>query len=538
MRCSRWWAAVFEGLGEARNAAEEALEELRTRDAAAKLFAADGSLWADDDAAAAEEIGGWIGWLPVVEEMRAAAPELVAWGREHGVPSGRYERVVLCGMGGSSLAPLVFAESFGLPIHVLDTTDPETVQAVPVDGSLFVISSKSGSTIEPSVMHEYFWEQTGQDGSRFVAVTDPGSKLGRTAREQGFLRVFENRADIGGRYSALSYFGLVPAVLAGLDIVPLLDGAAATVRASAPDAYPENPGLELGAVMGGLARSGRDKLTVVVSPTLASLGLWLEQLIAESTGKHGTGVVPLADEPLGQPVVYGADRLFVHVRVDSSHDDAVGRLEAAGQPVLTIPVAGPDALGAEMVRWELATAYAGALLGINPFDQPNVQAAKDLAVASLEAFEREGRLEESDPGDVAEAFAQAVPGRSYVAIQAFVPPTAANEALLQDVRRTIRDGLGVATSMGFGPRYLHSTGQLHKGGPPTGVFLQALSDSELDVPIPGRPFGFRTLIDAQSRGDAGALRAQGLPVARVPLSRLAEAVSTALQGATTTPRGD
>jgi glucose-6-phosphate isomerase len=432
----------------------------------------------------------------------------------------------------------VFAESFGLPIHVLDTTDPETVQAVPVDGSLFVISSKSGSTIEPSVMHEYFWERTGQDGSRFVAVTDPGSKLGQTAREQGFLRVFENRADIGGRYSALSFFGLVPAVLAGLDVGPLLDGAAAMVKASGPKAYPENPGLELGAAMGGLARSGRDKLTLIVSPPLATLGLWLEQLIAESTGKHGTGVVPLADEEPGQPIVYGADRLFVHVRVDGTHDAAVERLGAAGQPVLTIPVAGPDDLGAEMVRWELATAYTGALLGINPFDQPNVQAAKDLAVASLEAYEREGRLEDSDPGEVAEAFRHAKPGRSYVAIQAFVPPTAENEALLQEVRRTIRDGLGVATSMGFGPRYLHSTGQLHKGGPPTGIFLQALSDSDVDLPIPGRPFGFRTLIDAQSRGDAGALRAQDLPVARVPLSQLPGAVAAALEGASTPVRGD
>jgi hypothetical protein len=288
--------------------------------------------------------------------------------------------------------------------------------------------------------------------------------------------------------------------------------------------------------MGGLARSGRDKLTVVVSPPLAALGLWLEQLIAESTGKHGTGVVPLADEAVGEPIVYGDDRLFVHVRVDDTHDAAVARLESAGQPVLTIPVAGPEALGGEMVRWELATAYAGALLGINPFDQPNVQAAKDLAVASLEAYERDGKLEDSDPGDVGDIVRRAVAGRSYVAIQAFVPPTAENEALLQRVRRTIRDGLGVATSMGFGPRYLHSTGQLHKGGPATGVFLQVVSDSDADVPIPGRPFGFRTLIDAQSRGDAGALRAQDLPVARVPLSQVEEAVSGALAGATTTSK--
>ncbi len=528
---------MFSGLGEARAAAEEALAELHEREAAAKLFALDGSLWSDDPEQAAE-IARWIGWLPAVEEMRAQADELQAWGREHGVEGGGFERVVLCGMGGSSLAPLVFARSFGRPqLQVLDTTDPDAVRSVPVEGSLFVISSKSGSTIEPSVMEEYFWEQTGRDGSRFVAVTDPGSKLGQIARDKGFRRVFENRPDIGGRYSALSYFGLVPAVLAGIPIGPLLEGASEMVRRSRPEAYPENPGLELGAVIGGLARTGRDKLTIAASPAIASIGLWLEQLIAESTGKHGTGVVPLADESLGDPSSYGDDRLFVHLRLADGDDPQAAGIEAlaaAGHPVLTLDVAGVDGLGAEMVRWELATAYTGALLGINPFDQPNVQAAKDLAVASLKAYEERGRLDEAEPGSLDDALAAARRGESYVAIQAFVTPTEDNERLLQGVRERIRESLGVATSMGFGPRYLHSTGQLHKGGPKSGVFLQVVADSDSEVEIPGRPFGFRTLIDAQSSGDAGALREHGLPVARVPLSRVETAVSGALQRLTTT----
>ena len=516
---------MFSGLGEARTAAEEALDELRERDAARKLYARDGSLWSDDPETAAE-VERWIGWLPVVEEMRSGADELQRWGAEHG---SRFDQIVLCGMGGSSLAPLVFSRSLpGGDLRVLDTTDPDAVRAVPVEGSLFVISSKSGTTLEPNVMEEHFWPEAGADGSRFVAVTDPGSKLGALAREKGYLRVFENRADIGGRYSALSYFGLVPAVLAGIQIGPVLESAAEMVERSRPDAYPENPGLELGAVLGGLARAGRDKCTIVASPPIASIGLWLEQLLAESTGKAGVGVVPLADEPLGAPDVYGDDRLFVHLRADATHDAALERLAAAGQPVVTIDVPGVEALGGEMVRWELATAYAGALLGINPFDQPNVQSAKDRTVASLQAYERDGSLREVDEGSLEELFAAVTPGSTYVAVQAFVTPSEENERLLQDVRRTIRDRLGVATSMGFGPRYLHSTGQLHKGGPKTGVFLQVTADSDSDAAIPGRPWGFRTLIEAQARGDAEALRDEGRPVARVPLSRLRAAVDEAL----------
>ena len=394
-----------------------------------------------------------------------------------------------------------------------------------------MIASKSGSTLEPEIMEEYFWGATGHDGSRFIAITDPGSKLAARAAEHGFRRTFLNRPDIGGRFSALSYFGLVPAALAGIDITTLLDRAVALVERSGPGANPEdNMPLQLGGILGDLVRAGRDKLTIIASAGLGPIGLWLEQLLAESTGKQGTGVVPLADEALGAPSVYGADRAFAYLRLDDEHDVALAAIEEAGFPVGRFLLDDAYDIGEQMVTWEMATAYCGALIGINPFDQPNVQAAKDLTVASLQAFVENGRLDDVDPGDVAEVLSHAVAGRSFVAIQAYVTPTAATEELLQEVRREIRNALGVATSVGFGPRYLHSTGQLHKGGPRTGIYLQVIAGSDSDTAIPGRPWGFRTVIEAQSRGDAGALRATGQPVARVGLADIAATVRAALGG--------
>ncbi len=315
-------------------------------------------------------------------------------------------------MGGSSLAPLVLGEAFGGRLHVLDTTDPDAVLAVPVDGSLFVIASKSGSTLEPEVMEEYFFQATGGDGSRFVAITDPGSKLAARAEERGFRRTFLNRADIGGRFSALSYFGLVPAALAGVAIAPLLDRAAAragAVRTRAP-ARPTTCRCKLGALLGDSVAQGRDKLTIIADPGVGPFGLWLEQLIAESTGKEGTGVVPLADEPIGSPEVYGGDRLFAYLRLDGAHDAAVAAFEAAGFHVERCQLADLDDIGAQMITWELATAYCGALLHINPFDQPNVQAAKDYVVAALDGYVETGELESVADGDLPEALRTAERG--------------------------------------------------------------------------------------------------------------------------------
>jgi transaldolase / glucose-6-phosphate isomerase len=503
------------------------VDELIARDAVRKLFAGDGTLWSDDPVAA-REIGSWTGWIPVIAEMQAEAAAIERWAGE---TMQQFERVVLCGMGGSSLAPLVFGEAFGGRLHVLDTTDPDAVLAVPVDGSLFVIASKSGSTLEPEIMEEYFWAATGGDGGRFVAITDPGSKLEARAGERGFLRVFRGRPDIGGRFSALSPFGLVPAALAGIEIRPVLERAAAVLAGSGPGSDPHaNAPLQLGGLLGDAVRSGRDKLTILADPAIGPIGLWLEQLLAESTGKDGTGVVPLADEPIGEPAVYGEDRQFAYLRLDGTHDAAVAAIEGAGLPVARFPLADLADIGAQMITWELATAYCGALLGINPFDQPNVQAAKDLVVQALDTYVRTGRLEDVDPGDVRTALAAARPGRSFVVIQAFVTPDADTEARLQQVRAEIRDRLRVATQLGFGPRYLHSTGQMHKGGPRTGIYLQVLAGRDSDVAIPGRPYGFRTVIEAQSGGDAGALRATGQPVARVTAAEFHEAVMAALPG--------
>jgi transaldolase/glucose-6-phosphate isomerase len=504
------------------------LQQLIERDAVRKLYDGDGSLWSDDPAAAAE-IGGWTGWIPVVSEMREQAAELEQWAAE---TMGGFTHAVLCGMGGSSLAPLVFSSAFGGALHVLDTTDPDAVLGVPTDGALFVIASKSGSTLEPEIMEEHFWGLTGGDGSRFVAITDPGSKLAARAQERGFRRTFLNRPDIGGRFSALSYFGLVPAALCGVEIVPLLDSAAAVLAASGPDADPAaNVSLQLGALLGDSVAAGRDKLTLVVDPVVGSIGLWLEQLIAESTGKDGTGMVPLADERLGPPEVYGEDRVFAYLRRDGTHDEAVDAVEAAGFPVQRCHLLGLQDIGGQMITWELATAYCGALLGINPFNQPNVQAAKDYVVAALEGYVRSGHLDDVEAGDVGEALAGAERGRSFVVIQAYVTPSGEHEGVLQGLRTELRDRLGVATQLGFGPRYLHSTGQLHKGGSRQGIYLQVLAGSDSDAEIPGRPYGFRTVIEAQSRGDAKALRATGQPVARVTMAEAADAIHAALGAA-------
>jgi transaldolase/glucose-6-phosphate isomerase len=490
----------------------------------ARLFARDASLWTNSGE------DGWLGWIDAVDEARNGLAELKSWA---GPLGQRFERVVLCGMGGSSLAPLVIGDLFGSDrLHILDSTDPDAVRAVPVEGSLFAIASKSGSTMEPNCFADAFWAKTDGDGSRFVAITDPGSTLEERARKDGWARIAHGRPDVGGRYSALTAFGLVPAALAGIEIGLMLERASDTL-AKCHDELGVNPGQTLAQVIGNAHAKGRDKLTFVMPPELASVGLWLEQLIAESTGKQGTGVLPVAGEPLGEPGAYGDDRLFIHLRQSTGHDEqdaALDDLRAAGHPVFTLElVGGPADIGALFVEWEVATALVGARLHINPFDQPNVQEAKDRTVAILEGFARDGKLPVEEPGSLSDLLGHAERGHSYISLQAFVAPTPERQALLSRLQGRLRDALGCAVTAGFGPRYLHSTGQFHKGGPPTGLFVQFLAGEQDDEAIPGRAFGFRTLRDAQALGDAGALRGRGLPLARIPMAACEAAITRSLE---------
>ena len=445
----------------------------------ARLFARDASLWTNSGE------DEWLGWIDAVDEALRSLPSLKLWAAPLGA---RHERVVLCGMGGSSLAPLVVGALFGSDrLHVLDSTDPDAVRAVPVEGSLFVIASKSGSTIEPNCFADAFWAKTGGDGSRFVAITDPGSALEERARKDGWARIAHGRPDVGGRYSALTAFGLVPAVLAGIDIELMLERAVDTL-AKCRDELGVNPGQTLAHVIGNAHAKGRDKLTFVTPPALASVGLWLEQLIAESTGKRGKGLVPAPGESSDGP-----DR-------------------QAAEP----QIADPYALGGEFFRWEFAVAVAGAFLEINPFDQPDVQAAKDktnevLATGKEPAVEPEGSIDE--------LLAQAQE-RDYVCVQAFIEPSEENDHRIDDLVRNLRRRSGLVVTHGYGPRYLHSTGQLHKGGPNTGLFLQVVDDPGDELKIPGRPFGFRRLIRAQAAGDYASLKERGRRVARVHLDEI------------------
>jgi transaldolase / glucose-6-phosphate isomerase len=494
---------------------------------ARRIFERDDTLWGP---AGQPEVSNRLGWLDVHDRLLAEVDELEAFAQQARA-DGLTEAVVL-GMGGSSLAPEVFRRSFGthadgLILHVLDSTDADAVRDVEAEidvaKTLFVVSSKSGGTIETLSAFHYFWEKTGDNGAQFVAITDPGSGLAALGEERGFRRVFLNDPNIGGRYSALSYFGIVPAALLGADLRALLGGAAELeeqLRAGDPAA---NPGLWLGCAIGELALARRDKLTFVVDPPIESYGLWVEQLIAESTGKHGKGVLPVADEPLAAPEAYGGDRVFLHLHDDAAHppagasdnDDVVGRLVAAEQPVITIGAHGASDLGRIMVLFEFATAVVGWVLEINPFDQPNVQAAKDktndvLSIDTPPAIEEAG-------ADALATLLDAGPS-SYLAIQGYLAPTPEFDGEIAELRALIRDRTSMATTFGYGPRYLHSTGQLHKGGPPEGRFLQLLHEADEDVAIPGGSVAtFETLKRAQADGDLLILRDHGLPAERIVL---------------------
>jgi transaldolase / glucose-6-phosphate isomerase len=499
----------------------ERVQRAQRENVAERIWAHDETLWGGPGV---PEIADRLGWLAISEKMLEHAGELHEFAEK--AKADGLEYAVLLGMGGSSLGPEVIRRSYGevpggMRLHVLDSTDPGAIRdverQVDLDKTLFIVSSKSGGTIETLSHMRHFYERTGGDGSRFCAVTDPGSPLVELARERGFRHVFENDPEIGGRYSVLSYFGLVPAACAGVNIEGMLHQAQVAEQNCAQfDSPQSNSGLWLGCVMGELAQHGRDKLTYVVSDPISSFGLWVEQLIAESTGKHGKGILPVADEPLGPPEVYGDDRVFAYLRnedePDAELDAAIDELGRAGHPTTTGRIIGGAAdLGRIFFHADFATAVAGWALEINPFDQPNVQEAKDNTARIL----KDG-LPELDPGSLDDLLAGASPPK-YIAITAFAPPSAELDAAVTELRTELRSRTKCATTFGYGPRYLHSTGQYHKGGPANGLFIQLYQRADEDIDIPEAGYSFEYLKSAQALGDAQTLREHRLPVVRIEI---------------------
>ncbi len=539
---------------------DAALDRADAERYAARVWAKDPAFWKPNPADQ-NEITNRLGWLTVSDVMRPAIPRLYALRDD--LRNAGVTHVVLFGMGGSSLAPEVLRETFGvapgLPkLLVLDSTDPATIlsveQTIDLPHTVFIVASKSGGTIETLSQYKHFYEKVSalgvaNPGAQFIAITDPGTKLDTLATERGFRDIFRNPDDIGGRYSALSFFGLVPAAIIGVDVERLLQRADAMRAVCQPEtAARQNPGVWLGAIMGTLAKDGHDKVTIVVSPPIATFGYWVEQLIAESTGKEGRGILPVEGEPLGAPNVYGADRLFVYLRTnegfDPAQDAAISALESAGQPVVRLTLGDTYDLGGEFFRWEFATAVAGALIGINAFDQPNVQESKDNTDRILQQYaathelaqppaiiqtERngvaivaEGEEAERLAGSVSlqaalETYARHATAGDYIAILAYIERTPKTNATLQAIRVRLRDGRHVATTLGYGPRFQHSTGQLHKGGANNGVFIQIVADDQVDVSIPDAPYTFSVLKQAQALGDLQSLRAHGRRVIRINL---------------------
>ena len=532
-------------LGEYDEPVRRRMTSLVSAEAADRIWGRDASFW-DGDAERRASVSNRLGWLDVAVVMHEHVAAINAFAAQ--VRADGFADAVLLGMGGSSLAPEVLRQSISaqtsgtshVQLHVLDTTNPATIAAVTkqIDPAktLFFISSKSGTTLEALSLFAYFHSlvevaKPGRAGENFVAVTDAGTPLETLAHERAFRHVFTNPGDIGGRYSALSYFGLAPAAVAGVDIAKLLGrGIAAATDARAPD----SDALRLGAALGELALAGRDKCTFVVAARIASFGLWVEQLIAESTGKLGKGILPVADEPLGAPSRYGDDRVFVHLRLagddNAGNDAAMAALSASGAPVVTIDLADAYDIGREFV-----IAVVGQVLEINPFDEPNVKESKDNTNRVLGEFTASGKLDGpgidganepialrgdgngvmSDIAAAVRSVLSALRPHDYLAITAYVQPTEASDAAFREIRAHVRDEYGVATTLGYGPRFLHSTGQLHKGGPATGVFLQVTAAESEDIAIPGKPFTFGQLKRAQGIGDFESIVAHGRPVLRV-----------------------
>lgn len=505
-----------QGLGDLNEKVGQRLSALDRDRVIRRIWDGDHTVWSPDPTEITRP--NRLGWLDVAADMLAQAPALQAFAEE--VAAEGIETLVLMGMGGSSLNAEVIDSILprrpGFPAlrYILDTTSPDEIAAVEreidLTKALFIVASKSGTTVETMSQYAYFWEKLPQ-GRNYVAITDAGTPLAALAQERGFRRLFLNRDDIGGRYAGLSYFGLTPAALAGAEVEQLLRRAQPMIDSCRQERAEGNPGAVLGALLGEAALAGRDKLTLVLPEALARLGDWIEQVIAESTGKGGKGIIPVAGEALGAAEVYGEDRLFV------AYGDAPGldALEVAGHPVVRLPLIDPYDLGGEFFRWEFAVAVAGHVLAINPFDQPDVQAAKEAAERSLSG----GATTSETSGDPAATLAQVRPG-DYIVIQAYIARDEAVRSRLAALRLRLRDRFRVATTVGFGPRYLHSTGQLHKGGPDSAVVFQIVGDDAVDLPIPGRPLTFGALRRAQAQGDFEALRARGRRAVRTTLEAL------------------
>ncbi|MDE2181260.1 MAG: bifunctional transaldolase/phosoglucose isomerase [candidate division NC10 bacterium] len=552
-------------------AVKAVLDEWRMGGKVRRLWARDATLWTGTDE------GEWLGWLGVAEDHQTV-PHLQAIAEE--VRSAGFSHALLLGMGGSSLCPEVMTRTFGKQdgypeLHVLDSTDPAQIkvfeQNVELADTIFIVSSKSGTTLEPNIFTQYFFDRVAQvvgadkAGSRFIAITDPGSTLQQLAESRRFRHIFYGLSSIGGRYSALSDFGLAPAAIMGVDALKLLDRAE-TMAHACVSCVPveENPGVVLGTILGVLTAHGRDKVTIIASPGIRHFGAWLEQLLAESTGKEGKGLIPVDRESVGPPEVYGADRMFVYLRMasgpDPSQDAALDALERAGQPVIRIAVADPYDLGQEFFRWEIATAVAGSILGINPFNQPDVEASKAATRNLTAEYMKTGSLPPETPiledrgialfSDERNAAAlqnaagadrslagylrahlnRLQPG-DYFALLAYIEMNDAHEGALQLLRHAVRDNKRVATCVGFGPRFLHSTGQVYKGGPNTGVFLQITCDDPFDLPVHGQGFSFGVVKAAQASGDFQVLAERSRRALRVHLGSDVEAGLATLRAA-------
>ncbi len=532
------------------------LDDWKNNNKVARLWQKDASLWSNTDE------NKWLGWLTITEQQLANLGTLKQLAVE--VKKAKFKHVLLLGMGGSSLCPEVLRMTFGKiagfpELHVLDSTDPTQIKAIEkkldLKKTLCVVSSKSGSTLEPNIFKQYFFERVKKAvgeklvGSRFVAVTDPGSKMQQVAEADKFWKIFAGDPSIGGRYSALSNFGMVPGAAMGLDLGKFLKTTQEMVKACGPNsAADSNPGVILGTIMGVAANHGRDKITIITSPGIFDLGAWLEQLIAESTGKIGKGIIPVDREKLAKPDVYGNDRLFAYLRLankpNKAQDEAVAAIEKAGHPVVRITLPNIYALGQEFFRWEIATAVAGSIIGINAFNQPDVEASKIETKKLTSQYEATGSLPPESPffvskdaklfaddknaaalsggktlGEILKTHLSRIDAGDYFAVLGYIPMNAENEKALQAIRMSVRDAKKVATCLGFGPRFLHSTGQAYKGGPNSGVFLQITCDDASDLAVPGQKYTFGVVKAAQARGDFAVLAERGRRALRVHLGK-------------------
>jgi len=532
------------------------LDDWKNNNKVARLWQKDASLWSNTDE------NKWLGWLTITEQQLANLGTLKQLAVE--VKKAKFKHVLLLGMGGSSLCPEVLRMTFGKiagfpELHVLDSTDPTQIKAIEkkldLKKTLCIVSSKSGSTLEPNIFKQYFFERVKKAvgeklvGSRFITVTDPGSKMQQVAEADKFWKIFAGDPSIGGRYSALSNFGMVPGAAMGLDLGKFLKTTQEMVKACGPNsAADSNPGVILGTIMGVAATHGRDKITIITSPGIFDLGAWLEQLIAESTGKIGKGIIPVDREKLAKPDVYGNDRLFAYLRLankpNKAQDEAVAAIEKAGHPVVRITLPNSYALGQEFFRWEIATAVAGSIIGINAFNQPDVEASKIETKKLTSQYEATGSLPPESPffvakdaklfaddknaaalsggktlGEILKTHLSRIGAGDYFAVLGYIPMNAENEKALQAIRMSVRDAKKVATCLGFGPRFLHSTGQAYKGGPNSGVFLQITCDDASDLAVPGQKYTFGVVKAAQARGDFAVLAERGRRALRVHLGK-------------------